>query len=488
MKKILLLLLGGMMLTGSELVQAKTMQAHLSYASFYSMEEGPYIETYLSINPERVNYIKMPDGKFQATVKVTMMFKQGENVAAFDKYVLNSPKLDDTSKINVQFIDQKRFLLDNGDYNFVLVISDKHSSNEPYTVSEPVTIDYSTDKTGFSDIQLVDNYKKSNKENILTKSGYDLVPYPSNYFPGNKENFTFYAELYNTGKVLGKGEPFLLKYFLENAKSKKTLESFVRIRRMEANPVHIVFHNFDISELPSGNYNITLQVYNKKNQLVASKSTFFQRSNPDIKMSKEDLADISISSTFVDKYQDEKQLEEYIRSLEPIATQLEKTFIHSNLTTKNPEVLKKFFYSFWMERNKMQPEKQWKQYKMRADLADERFGTHVKEGYETDRGRIFLKYGKPNSISRSYNEPQAYPYEIWHYYSVGKQRNGKFVFYTHDIVTNDFELVHSNVQGEIQNRKWQIVVLVRGHGGNNVDQENVRDIWGTQKDYWDIPY
>lgn len=485
MKK-LLLLVTGIILTGSLGLQAKNLQAHLSYASFYSMEEGPYIETYLSINPESVNYVKTPDGKFQATVKVTLMFKQGENVAAFDKYELNSPKLNDTSNIQVQFLDQKRFLLGAGDYNFDLVISDKNSSNEPYTVSEPVTIDYNTNKIGFSDIQMVDSYKKSSKETILTKSGYDLVPYPSNYFPGNKENFTFYAELYNTGKVLGQGEPFLLKYYLENINRKNTLENFVRIRRMETSPVHIVFHDFDISGLPSGNYNLKLEVYNKENKLVASKSTFFQRSNPDIKMSAEDLADVNTASTFVNKYNDQQKLANHIRSLEPIATQLEKTFIYGNLMEKEPEVLKKFFYNFWFERNKMQPEKQWTEYKMHADLADKRFGTHVKEGYETDRGRIFLKYGKPNSISRSYNEPHAYPYEIWHYYSLGKQRDGKFVFYTHDLVTNDFELLHSNVRGEIQNRKWQIVVN-RGQAGENVDQENVRDIWGSE-DYWDIPY
>ena len=122
------ILLGLLLMTCGS-VFSKNLQAHLSYATFYSPEEGPYIETYLSINPKSVRYQQTEDGKYQATVNVTMMFKQNETVAAFEKYELNSPKLSDTTNIKVQFLDQKRFLLQNGEYSFDIILSDKNDNN-----------------------------------------------------------------------------------------------------------------------------------------------------------------------------------------------------------------------------------------------------------------------------------------------------------------------------------------------------------------------
>ncbi|MDZ7774623.1 MAG: hypothetical protein U5L09_02910 [Bacteroidales bacterium] len=43
--------------------------------------------------------------------------------------------------------------------------------------SEPVTVNYQEDKIAFSDMQMIDSYKKTSQENILTKNGYDLGAY-----------------------------------------------------------------------------------------------------------------------------------------------------------------------------------------------------------------------------------------------------------------------------------------------------------------------
>lgn len=486
MKKNIALLLGLLLITCGS-VLSKNLQAHLSYATFYSPEEGPYIETYLSINPKSVRYQQTEDGMYQATVNVTIMFKQNETVAAFEKYELNSPKLSDTTDIKVQFLDQKRFLLKNGEYSFDIILSDKNDDKDPYVITEPIAVNYKSDSISFSDVQLVDKYKKTSEKSVLTKSGYDLIPYPANYFPENKNNLIFYAELYNTAEALGTETPFLLKYYIRNTNNKKILENFVRIRRMESKPVHIVFHDFDISKLPSGNYNLIVEALDKENKTVARRTSFFQRSNPDIKLHASDLANVSTGNTFVSAFKNKDSLIKKINMLTPIATELEKSFIYGDLQGKQLEVLQRYFYTFWSERSKLNPEKKWQDYHMKVKIADKKFGTMVKEGYETDRGRVYLKYGPPNTISESHNDPTAYPYEIWHYYSTEKRRDSKFVFYTHDLVTNAYELVHSNVPGEITNRKWRIVVYGRGQQGENVDDEDIRDIWG-QDDDWDIPY
>jgi hypothetical protein len=120
---------------------------------------------------------------------------------------------------------------------------------------------------------------------------------------------------------------------------------------------------------------------------------------------------------------------------------------------------------------------------------DHLYSTPNSRGYETDRGRVFLKYGPPNIVSESYNEPAAYPYEIWQYYTLGEsQRNKKFVFYTIDIVTNDFQLVHSDAIGETSNYRWQVEIHKRTFDPYNLDRDRYPDAWGSDVNrYWENP-
>lgn len=58
--------------------------------------------------------------------------------------------------------------------------------------------------------------------------------------------------------------------------------------------------------------------------------------------------------------------------------------------------------------------------------ADQRFSVHkYKQGWKTDRGRIFIKFGEPDEISVDNLPVGRYPAQKWHYY----QLNKTFYFY-----------------------------------------------------------
>ncbi|MBI4722914.1 MAG: GWxTD domain-containing protein [Candidatus Stahlbacteria bacterium] len=63
------------------------------------------------------------------------------------------------------------------------------------------------------------------------------------------------------------------------------------------------------------------------------------------------------------------------------------------------------------------------EYFNRVNYANEQF-TAVREGWKTDRGRIYVKLGNPSEISRYPFELDSKPYEIWYYYAWNLQ----FVF------------------------------------------------------------
>lgn len=78
------------------------------------------------------------------------------------------------------------------------------------------------------------------------------------------------------------------------------------------------------------------------------------------------------------------------------------------------------------------------------------------DGWMTDRGRVYLKYGRwerreTNPAPRT----SGNAYEVWHYYSLDE---GKFFVFEDWTGSDDFRLVHSNVFGEVYSREWQELI------------------------------
>jgi len=154
------------LLIGFSSLHAKRLNAFLSYANFYSPENGPYIETYLTVEGKSANYILNENGKYQAAIQIIMLFKIGDEIINYDKYELNSPELDDTLDINYNFIDQQRYTLANGNYEFEIQIWDKNSDTKPFINLQPLVIDYPDNEIIISGIQLVNSYTKTEDEVI----------------------------------------------------------------------------------------------------------------------------------------------------------------------------------------------------------------------------------------------------------------------------------------------------------------------------------
>lgn len=469
---------------------SKRLNAYLSYATFFSPETGPYIETYLSVEGASVNYAQTEEKHFQASIQVIFLFRKDQEIVNYDKYELNSPPADDTSgNLKFNFIDQQRYSLSNGNYEFEIQIWDKNSKEKPFINIQPLVIEFPADQVTVSGIQLIGSYEKADTTGVMTKNGYNLMPYIFTFFPEKINKITFYSEIYNTEKVVGTGQKYLLSYYLEAAGQNKPLAKYVVHKKETAMPVNVLFSEFSISDLPSGNYFLVIEAKNKENQLLSANRLFFMRSNPGVQMKMDDVNSLDIANTFVSTIGNIDTIKEYIRYLEPISTTQEKNFAIAHLSTSELSTLQKFFYKFWTDRDEIAPEQKWLNYLNEVNKVNYAYSTLIHRGYETDRGRTYLKYGPPNAISESYYEPGTYPYEIWQYYTLKDgQRNKKFIFYTKDMVTNDFALLHSDVPGEISNYRWQYMLYQRVDPGFDIDQGATQDNWGgNSKKYFDLP-
>ncbi|MBK8344714.1 MAG: GWxTD domain-containing protein [Bacteroidetes bacterium] len=454
MKKILLVafvvMIAKSLVFGQSLNQNTTVRACM----FLHPEDGAYFETYLIAGANALKYVPVKPRGFATGVDVQILITQGDKVLNFDKYRLNTPTVYDTAKIDFSIIDQKRLFVPNVASVVEVKITDINDSLNSFTYTE-VFSSFMTGVVQISDIQFADTYKMTSVKNNFTKNGVELQPYPLNFFPSGRNSIIFYGEVYNTDKYLT-DDQFMITYSIKNASTDEFNQQFYQYTKADKQPVFSFVKEMDIADLPGGNYNLIVEVRNKKNELLAMRKVFIQRANAGAINNWENIQMINTSGTFADNYTEE-QLNYFLDVIKPVASESDRNLIESLSDRVEPDMKKKFLYNFWVERNQVDPYAEWLAYLDRVKEVNSSFGTPSRPGYKTDRGRVFLQYGRPYDVVTSVNEPGAYPYEIWFYTTLpDKQTNIGFAFYEPSMVSNDYILMHSNARGEINDERWTV--------------------------------
>ncbi|HOZ31042.1 MAG TPA: GWxTD domain-containing protein [Bacteroidales bacterium] len=456
------------------------LEVYFMYASFNS-PEGPYIETYLSTIGKSAVFVKNENQKFQAEIEITMIFKTNDKVVSVNKYNLSSPEIDDTAGSKPNFIDLQRVSLPNGMYNFEMLIKDVNSQQEAYKFADIIQIDYSSNTIQFSGIQLIESITPTENVTALTKNGYDLLPYISNFYPQNFNKISFYTEIYNTDKLI-QGE-FLVRYYIESFETYKEFEEYSRFKKLSSAEIIPFIGEINIESLASGNYNLVVEVKNRDNVSLQKTKFFFQRSNTtenDLTALNEMIKEYDITTSFAGDMKNKDSVFLYVSCLRPIADMNEQKFIDYQAKYASLEELQNYFLQFWLTRNNVNPGEIWKQYKDQVEFVDRNYRTPINRGFETDRGRVYLQYGVPNDIYVSKHEPSAYPYEIWHYYRVRNENNKKFIFYNPNIAGKEYELLHSDLTGEIKTPNWERMLSKRNTTLYNQDAMQSDETWGSR--------
>ncbi len=110
-------------------------------------------------------------------------------------------------------------------------------------------------------------------------------------------------------------------------------------------------------------------------------------------------------------------------------------------------------------------------YLERVQIVTSRFSALIKEGWETDMGRVYLIYGDPDEVETDPFSTTQAPYEIWYFYDAEQE---SFVFA--DLMGNgDYLQIYSTVEGEVSYPNWQSMIQNVNRGGRStidlVDEE-----------------
>jgi GWxTD domain-containing protein len=443
----------------------KNVKAYLNEKQFFAPGQGNYIEVQLNFVGYSLNYIEK-ENKTVAEVQVTQLFSQQDEIVRYDKYVLESPEVIDSLVEN--FHDIQRFSLEPGEYTYELEIKDIHSKNEAISVKKQIKIVDLSNKVSVSDITPAENVSATNPENtsVFSKMGYDIVPMTSNYYPTELEWMPYYVEVYNTADYYD-DSIFVVEQRIKGLDNGFDLEKYTRYYRYEANSIQPIVKVVDISMLPTGSYNLEINVLNRDKEIMATRQYNFDRNNT------QEVNNLAFEGIVMDPAFEESipmdSTGYYVASLIPISRSGEVKNIIKLLKEKDNEKNKKYLQAFWKETTPESPFEGWIKYKAQVQSVEKLFATNYQVGFETDRGRVYLQYGQPNQVTERPSSPSEYPYEIWQYDKIGRFSNRRFVFYSPMNLNKDYRLLHSDMVGELQNYRWKFALNKRNTPDNNLD-------------------
>lgn len=304
-----------------------------------------------------------------------------------------------------------------------------------------------------SDIQIATDLEPSEAaDNPFYKNGFLVRPNISTLIAAPFLVINSYMELYHVDRV--PTSEFFIRYSIADTAGRRVKQEEVKRQRAASSIVEL--HTIVVDELPSGEYYLVATVFNG---YISSATDSVQAVIPiTIRNPDKDFAitqqqgSVLLQADLLDPIfagLKESELETEFEKAKPIATQPE---LHIWNALQGAEAKGRFLTQFWLKRdqtigtlaNEFQEE-----YFERLRTASAYAYAMAPNGWESDRGRVLLKYGKPDNIERHVNEFNLKPYQVWIYQNL----NYQFVFVDRS-QTEAFNLVHATAPGEPRNDNW----------------------------------
>ncbi len=225
----------------------------------------------------------------------------------------------------------------------------------------------------------------------------DFLPTFGNNFSVKKGAFYIYFDAFTQNL----NQPVKIRYQFKAERLRRTKRLLEIDSTLVFVPKSKIFHQLfklDRTRLTHNKYLLTVELIsgNKKTK-TEQPFSFFWSTVPTTK------EDIDLALRQMSYILDPDTLDKYLKA--PLAEK------------------QKFFERYWKERdpdpstskNELKDE-----YFRRVNYANQHFSTMTLDGWQTDRGRILIKFGFPDDIERHPFEIDSPPYEIWQYYSLRK--------------------------------------------------------------------
>lgn len=368
------------------------------------------IEIYYKVFNDGLSYVKKGD-KYVANYEVNVIILGRKSKQVTGKSVEKSYVLDDYESTRSEsgfLVNQLSLPLAPGDYTLVCKLIDRNS-NEVSTIETKINC-YSFNRGGdISGIEFIQDASELAGQAQFSKGEVIALPKVERSFDSEGEKLGIYLEVYAAGYL---GQKLQLKYVAEGKGDTSKIEGAIPLAIDSS--VTRVREALNLVGLEPGEHDLRFSLVQDGKE-VAQRSTRF-------------LLKWSLSSLIKNDF------EYAVEQLKYLITKEDKKSL-----LDAPDSLREKLFEDWWKKHDPTPTAPGNElrdeYYRRIRYADQYFTTVGREGWETDRGMVYIKYGEPDQIDRHPYEVDSKPYQIWYYYTLKRT----FVFEdTHG--DSDFQL------------------------------------------------
>lgn len=438
----------------------QTVNASLTAKQFSYTDSNTLVDLYFKIYTDQLRVRAENDKEF---IDVNLSYRFNPMDSNLNRYGKNlKVNFDMNELFDDHFLYKESLVINPGEYQLEVFLSDANSDFEDSHFSTLYKVDNKYENK-ISDVLLYNTALPAEKSHPFYKSGFAIYPkfQNGNYlFDKTDSVLNYYIEYYN---IDSEDKVFIERYIRPKGRAGGLKSTYV-VKELKNTQRKIESKSIDLSDIPSGNYILTYSIFTEKKERLSFKEVPFQRINIQQKISgakiyKKDAIRELFKNTLIEKYEldNEHRLNQLIAAMALQEEKTERRNFYNAIDQPDLKLKQNFFISYWEEKNSFHPQTAIETFINMFESVQRKFAFRKTDGYKTEKGRVFLEYGKPDDIEKKSPDNRSAPYEIWHYYKL-KSGQGNVIFvFKEENNSTDFRLIHSNAVGEIQNPMWKTI-------------------------------
>jgi GWxTD domain-containing protein len=408
-------------------------------------DKGNYTELYYSIPYSKLKFSET-ENTLTATYKMSFIVREesgNEVINRTSKQGIQKAATDYKNRNKLKIKDLLKFYVQPGTYAFELELTGDGLIGDLFYEGEIMIPEYSGSELKMSQIEICSNISTDTNVEKYVKNNLMVYPNPSKVFDVTQAVIFFYAELYNLqyDKNDSTDQEYILSYYILNSKN-DTVKTYPDIKNKKGGTTGVIANYINLRRYEAETYTLVLNAKDEANLQSAQQRISFALENI--------------------PYITEEYANNFRNMIDYIANESElNIFAQLNLIGKQT-----FIEQFWKKRDPS-PETQENEFKQvylqRWNYVNNRYVNEslTEEGWQTDRGRIYLLHGSPTEVERYTGDPNMKDHEVW-LYERGQSGTKKFIF-ADLYMRGKFFLIHSKSprQTEVYNPNWKNSVKIR---------------------------
>ncbi len=420
--------------------QPRSFYISMDYAGFEDLTDTTfdYLEIYYSYNRRELEFLPEEPGTVVAKILMQLNIKDEQGNVVENRLWTTSSQVgsaEEAKSVDFMIIDVIGIKLKPGGYLIALQARDANSMANGEAILKAKARDFSESRLEMSDLELAYNITDDTTNGRFSKAEKKILPNPSRIFTHERSMLYFYGELYNLAFDPQAKPDYTLDFSVLDTTGKKLKEYGEQTHTKLGNSA-VIISGINIGPFSGGEYLLQVEASDQQTRQKVSSTKKFV-------IFREKTADELLGEA----------IKQFKQDVIYIATPGELSIFDqlNNVGKKN------YIDEFWRKRDPSPgtPENEFKtEHYQRIAYTNAHFSRNSSsdDGWNTDMGRIYIRYGESSEIERHPSTRGEKPWEKWNYNDI---QGGVYFIFLDEDGYGVYRLVHSTMTGEVHDSQWE---------------------------------